>query len=98
MNPRLGGGFCLPLLYQPAHPVPWRHQPRYCLNHYAVAISAGCGAPTRRKRRPQFGPSLAIDPDMTFPLTHRFSLDDAKTAFELSRRREDDLVRAVFFH
>lgn len=35
---------------------------------------------------------------MTFPLTHRFSLDDAKTAFELSRRREDDLVRAVFFH
>jgi hypothetical protein len=35
---------------------------------------------------------------MTFPLTHRFSLDDAKTAVELSRRREDDLVRAVFFH
>ena len=36
--------------------------------------------------------------DMTFPITHRFSLDEAQTAFELSRKREDDLVRAVFFH
>jgi threonine dehydrogenase-like Zn-dependent dehydrogenase len=36
--------------------------------------------------------------DMTFPITHRFSLDQAKMAFELSRKREDSLVRAVFFH
>ena len=94
----MAGGFVCLYSISPRTLSPWRHQPRYCVNHYAVAISAGCGAPTRRKRRPPFGLSVAIDPDMTFPLTHRFSLDDAKTAVELSRRREDDLVRAVFFH
>ena len=36
--------------------------------------------------------------DMTFPITHRFSRDEAKTAFELSCKREEGLVRTVFLH
>jgi len=36
--------------------------------------------------------------DMSFPITHRFSLDQAMTAFEISRTRSDNCVRAIFLH
>lgn len=36
--------------------------------------------------------------DVSFPITHRLSLDEGKTAFELSRKREDNCVRAIFLH